>query len=808
MKYRALSLLVLFIAVVLLAPAPSDAGWQPGGAPASRAIRRQENCVAVTDGAGGAIIIWEDTRESYIYAQRIDHMGNAMWDVDGIPVVIADNSRADPRAVSDGTGGAFIVWSDFRSGLDDDIYVQHLDHDGNRLMGSFGFVVCAAVSNQMKACIASDNLGGCYIAWEDNRGSSYDIYAQRFAPNGTAYWAADGIPVCTATDSQTYPAIANDGGDSAIISWADRRNGVDDNIYAQRLKIDGSIAWSADGIAVCVESSTQFLSAIEPDGQGNAYICWLDARNPPGYDIYAQRIDAGGNMLWATDGKSLVNATGDQQGFDLLADGAGGFYIAWSDDRNGGIKDIYAQRWDPAGVNYWEFDGIPICVAANYQYQSGLVPHGEGGVIVVWDDLRSGDFEAYAQSVDPYGAIRWTVNGIQASGADGSHYQPKAVPDGAGGAIVVWEDYRSAYPDIYAQRIDMDGNWGVPEPRIRAVRDVPGDQGGQVNIAWDASQYDPGVSLITAYSVWRSIEPEAAMMLIKDGARLLENAAEIELPDDLDVDLDIVRMSLYGASEYYWTLVGSHDAFYLESYSLPTETLFDSTAVSDEHHYFQVIAHTAAPTVFYVSEPDSGYSVDNIAPCLPLALAGEQSFAPEGLELSWSPNTEPDLDCYHIYRGTSPNFDPSQNNLLTEQCDTLLFDGGWSWDAGFCYKVAAVDIHGNESDYAVLCIEQVTGDDPMPLPDATFLSQNFPNPFNPATTIAFGLKESGLVKLSVYDAAGRLVRTLLNETRSTGNYEMTWNGLDNVGNQVSSGVYFYRLNAGEFIETRKMVLLR
>jgi hypothetical protein len=220
------------------------------------------------------------------------------------------------------------------------------------------------------------------------------------------------------------------------------------------------------------------------------------------------------------------------------------------------------------------------------------------------------------------------------------------------------------------------------------------------------------------------------------------------------------------------------------------------------------MAHTDDPLVFLTSEPDSGYSVDNLAPCPPLALAGEQSFTPEGLLLTWAPNEEPDIDCYRIYRGTDPGFTPGTGNLLVQQCDTLLLDDGWSWDVGYWYKVAAVDIHGNESVFAVLGPDMVTGEDPMPLPDATFLAQNYPNPFNPITNIGFGIKEQGHVSLRIYDAAGRLVTTLIDESRPAGNYTAEWNGRDNSGSTVASGVYFYRLTSKEFEETKKMILLR
>ena len=97
------------------------------------------------------------------------------------------------------------------------------------------------------------------------------------------------------------------------------------------------------------------------------------------------------------------------------------------------------------------------------------------------------------------------------------------------------------------------------------------------------------------------------------------------------------------------------------------------------------------------------------------------------------------------------------------------------------------------------------------LPKAFCLSQNRPNPFNPSTTIYYSIPD-GLaqvpVKLIIYNLRGQLVRILVEDTQQPGNYSVNWDGMDINGSKVSNGVYFYRLNAGDFICTRKMVLLK
>jgi hypothetical protein len=94
------------------------------------------------------------------------------------------------------------------------------------------------------------------------------------------------------------------------------------------------------------------------------------------------------------------------------------------------------------------------------------------------------------------------------------------------------------------------------------------------------------------------------------------------------------------------------------------------------------------------------------------------------------------------------------------------------------------------------------------LPEDYYLSSNYPNPFNPTTSIAFGLPTPGQVRLQVYNVLGQRVKTLVDEYMVAGNHVASWDSQDESGHAVSSGVYFYRLESGQFNETRKMMLVK
>jgi hypothetical protein len=103
-----------------------------------------------------------------------------------------------------------------------------------------------------------------------------------------------------------------------------------------------------------------------------------------------------------------------------------------------------------------------------------------------------------------------------------------------------------------------------------------------------------------------------------------------------------------------------------------------------------------------------------------------------------------------------------------------------------------------------LDVEQI--DDQIPVEFT--LEQNYPNPFNPNTVIRYSIVSPSLVSLKIFDILGREVKTLVNKEQVNGVYEVNWDGDDELGNKVSTGVYFYRLDAGDFVQTKKMMLIK
>ena len=114
--------------------------------------------------------------------------------------------------------------------------------------------------------------------------------------------------------------------------------------------------------------------------------------------------------------------------------------------------------------------------------------------------------------------------------------------------------------------------------------------------------------------------------------------------------------------------------------------------------------------------------------------------------------------------------------------------------------------------YAAFTTAFPTGIDDQPhgtvIPDKFELGQNYPNPFNPTTTLEYGVPNRSHVRIEVFNILGQSIRTLVDEEKSAGRYQSVWDGTDKSGHSVSSGVYLYRITAGEFVQSKKMLLLK
>ncbi|MEX0735994.1 MAG: hypothetical protein WD182_01035, partial [Bacteroidota bacterium] len=170
--------------------------------------------------------------------------------------------------------------------------------------------------------------------------------------------------------------------------------------------------WQPNGVAVCdtiANGGIEPLSKITTDGKGGAIICWRDARNGNDYDIYAQRISSGGYALWQHNGVPVVALNANQNFPRISADGDGGGFVAWEDDRAVSNTFIYVQRVDSSGEPIWQLNGTRVAE------KSGLfisIANDErDGVLIGW--VYGGIYDVVVQRLDGFGNRMWGDSGVQ-----------------------------------------------------------------------------------------------------------------------------------------------------------------------------------------------------------------------------------------------------------------------------------------------------------------------------------------------------------------------------------------------------------
>ena len=181
-----------------------------------------------------------------------------------------------------------------------------------------------------------------------------------------------------------------------------------------------------------------------------------------------------------------------------------------------------------------------------------------------------------------------------------------------------------------------------------------------------------------------------------------------------------------------------------------------------------------------------------------------QQLSGNDILLSWEKVTDEDFDYYKVYRSTESDIDPSATEVFFETSDTTFTDTKIDFDIIYYYAVSAVDYNGNEGSLSIEINTIITGiNSEGIIPDEFILYQNYPNPFNPQTVIRFALPKVSEVTLVIYSLQGEEIERSVEGELNAGYHEIRWNG-----SAVASGIYIYRIQAGNFVQTRKMVLLK
>jgi hypothetical protein len=569
-----------------------------------------------------------------------------------------------------------------------------------------------------------------------------------------------------------------------------------------------------------------------------------------GNDAYLVKFNAAGGHSWSQRFGSTSNDEGQRVAFDELER-----IVVCGDFRNtvdfgggniasNGTADIFLAKYGITGIHIWSqgFGGTStesaqgldigedgtIALTGSFRdtvdFGGGnLVSNGSRDVFVAAYDTDGGHKfstgfgststdEGTGVAVDPDGNVylaAWFRETLDLGGgpigsgseedialvmytAEGAHRWSAAYGTGTAVPLGIALDdvFNTVITGYYVTSINFGGGnfpsagsndifiarlGPPPEPFIASVADIGNDQGGKVKLRFERSGHDDAASAtpVLGYDIYRRADTPPA--LAAPG-----RSREVPTP----------------AGAGGWTYLATVPAHGETEYGIDVPTLADSTTAYGQFwSTFYVRAATATPTTFWDSAPDSGYSLDNIAPGAPMApllAAGT---------LAWQAPADADLDHFTVYGALVDDFAAATVVDYTTEASLDVTASPYAF-----YFVTATDAAGNESDPASAAAPTGVGG----TPSRYVLSVgNYPNPFNPSTTVRYTVPAPGVVTVAVYDARGALVTTLVDdEVLAAGSYRARWNGRSSAGNAVSSGVYFARINHDNVTMSRKMMLLK
>lgn len=477
----------IFLTCLLLYPFTLTAQWNTNeatGTVVANSTLSESYQRAVSDGANGCIEVFTVTNEANerdIYAQRITQYGELAWGSSNAAIKVCDalGHQDFTTPVADGNGGVFVAWQDARFGIaNPEIYMQHISASGTALWTSNGLRVTNSLNYDFNPKICSDEQGGVIIVWTSNDNTTnFQAYAQRYNSSGTPQWAAGGLQLCTAAGFRAANALVPDGANGAILSFIDTRNdphGTDFaylqthavsnyDIYAQRINSNGSRLWTNDGMPLCVATGNQDTEADASaviDNNGGMMLLFEDFRNEStpntNRDIYAQRINSSGAVLWGAAGLAVNTAAGNQNPGAFVADGAGGIVMAFLNEPD---ERIYAQRIAAGGSLSWTANGIALTQSADLSTDAALAADGAGNFVVAYKN--SSDSSIRAQKLNDAGAVQWGGTGVLVCRVPlFDVFYPALTQSDNNKIILCWMDTRLEVDngfDLYACKLKTNG---------------------------------------------------------------------------------------------------------------------------------------------------------------------------------------------------------------------------------------------------------------------------------------------------------------------------------------------------------------
>jgi hypothetical protein len=729
---------------------------------------------AVTKTDNGFWVAWRDSRhDAYdIYFQRYDSTGAALG---GNTLVTSGMEGEESRVPSlAGYGNKVaLAWQTGDYDTYGDINTRWYNSNGTALSAPVLTNDDASMRRQdVPAALASDS--GWAVFWSDERQAEDvpQIYSQYFDTTRAAQ--GQNVPLCDSLPGyadQQRPAVASGMDGKFLAVWQDYRMDRDSgdicDIYARLYDADGD-PLTPDFPASDTAYDQYNRNATDPKviglTDGSYMITWCDGRNGPENNVYCQRIDAAGNL---SGENILVSAgtAGSQVMHPAIAASDSGLGIFWCSDIYG-TYDVFGRLYRNNG------DSIGATVLVNdttgsYQHIRPRAAANNGGLTVIWQDNRTGN-SIYGQRLSWEG----TLSGTNFAVTDSASSTPEepSIAGTEGGFMAVWCDYRDDDYRIYGQRLNADGgldgaNFAV-SPGFGMYPSVAVSPDGSLyTVLWYGFASGNGILVSQRY---------------QDGVSQGIQEMVVDSTGWWDYNLDGGQNVAVSNNRLFFTFRG------YKSESVSRYDIFGT--VTDWY------ATSQPPAIWVDSLPDD---IDSAYGPYPINAVIADDGTVDRAVLYYRIGSG-SWDTLSMSPGVSDTFTAEIPEQFISVGDTITIS----------YYVWTIDNAKNfiSSPISSFKLTGPTGVEGKPdgaVPSYFSLGKAYPNPSRGIATIQYQLPKASDVTLQIFNIAGQLVKAIEQGNKPAGTHSINWNTSDQ-----SAGVYFYRLKAGSFLATNKLVVIK
>jgi len=722
---------------------------------------------------GRLVAVWEDYRSGSFIALRIfSSDATALTDIITVNDDGGESSHWVPSVAIESSGNLGVVWEDYRTG-NADIYMQLVNADGS-LAGSNFNVVEAAYDDddQYLPQAVYSSVDGFIIGWLDRRDGDQRAYVRRYVRGTGLVGNSVNISDNAAGTDDWDLALDINSQDNLVAAWASL--GISDRILIQKFS-SGVIRL---GIAITMNQTpdgSRWETALALDANDDIYCGWSDQHFGHS-DIFLSQLSSTGIMVYPVDYKINDDIAGAHSTAPAMAALPGGNSMIVFSDKRFDDGDIFLQEVAPNGQLLGDNRRINNDTAPNLQADPDVAASA-ATMMVVWNDSRSlrgaTGQRIFAKRYLLPDLIESPDFAVSDSGSISSKAEPKIAMASDGRALVAWIDYAGGPGQVYGRFYDPAGTGWSDIFQISLPATETGntdlnlvcDAGDDFTVAWISREYSGGpAAVFVRYD--KTMGPLGRFSFAGDQS-------------GIDLDDIAVGTDPGGLLNLLWIGAGDTRELYLTILGTGGTVVGTTVAVCD--------SPAAAPLEPAVSVGPGGMVT---AAWIDARLEHRQTF-------------------YQLYDDKN---DPVGVNAPVSISDSKFMaspavagDNTGAWIGWVDPRQDGLNIYLSRIDYTPTGI---SGDDPATVPDQFDLTQNYPNPFNPSTAIRFTLPVKDRVELAVFDLLGRKVAVLTDRVYGAGVHTVNWNGTDEGGHQVASGIYFYRIKTGDFQRSRKMLLMK